>query len=108
MSPTDWRAASDALEAAYQRSVTAAGVALYDRATPDAVATFAKAGIAGVLGLVAVIASLMVSYRVGRGLTRELAGLRGRPRSWRRYGCRRSWRSCAAANAWTWRPRPPR
>ncbi|WP_326819262.1 sensor histidine kinase [Streptosporangium sp. NBC_01756] len=77
VSPTDWRAASDALEAAYQRSVTAAGVALYDRATPDAVATFAKAGIAGVLGLVAVIASLMVSYRVGRGLTRELAGLRG-------------------------------
>ncbi|GAA4223954.1 hypothetical protein FHR32_003066 [Streptosporangium album] len=76
VSPTDWRAASDELETAYQRSVTAAGVALYDRATPDAVATFARAGIAGVLGLVAVVTSLLVSYRVGRGLTRELAGLR--------------------------------
>ncbi|MFJ2028246.1 nitrate- and nitrite sensing domain-containing protein [Streptosporangium sp. NPDC087985] len=76
VSPTEWRATSDELEAAYQRSVTAAGIALYDRATPAAVETFARAGIAGVLGLVAVIASLLVSYRVGSGLTRELAGLR--------------------------------
>ncbi|MEU7988197.1 nitrate- and nitrite sensing domain-containing protein [Streptosporangium canum] len=76
VSPTDWRAATDDLEAAYQRSVTATGVALYDRATPSAVEVFSRAAIAGVLGLVAIVVSLLVSYRVGRGLTRELADLR--------------------------------
>ncbi|MDP9863758.1 MULTISPECIES: sensor histidine kinase [Streptosporangium] len=76
VSPTEWRAASDELEAGYQRSVTTTATVLSERAMPSAVETFARAGIAGVLGLVAVVASLLVSYRVGSGLTRELAGLR--------------------------------
>ncbi|WP_433249185.1 sensor histidine kinase [Streptosporangium sp. CA-135522] len=73
---TDWRAVSDDLETSYQRSLTTAGLSLVDQATPSALATFARAGIAGVLGLAAVLASLLVSYRVGRGLTRELAAVR--------------------------------
>ncbi|MFF5213212.1 nitrate- and nitrite sensing domain-containing protein [Streptosporangium sp. NPDC000396] len=73
---TDWRAASNELEAAYQRSIVTIGTALSERATPAAFETFAKAGIAGVLGLLAVVASVLVSYRVGRGLTHELAGVR--------------------------------
>ncbi|MFF0311007.1 nitrate- and nitrite sensing domain-containing protein [Streptosporangium sp. NPDC004379] len=72
----DWRAATDRLETAYQKGLSAAGRGLIDRATPAALSTFAKAGTAGALGLVAVIASLLVSYRIGRNLTRELAGVR--------------------------------
>ncbi|MEU6739947.1 sensor histidine kinase [Streptosporangium sandarakinum] len=73
---TDWRAATDRLETAYQKGLSAAGRGLVDRTGPTALTTFAKAGTAGVLGLVAVIASLLVSYRIGRNLTRELAGVR--------------------------------
>ncbi|GHH72332.1 histidine kinase [Streptosporangium violaceochromogenes] len=73
---TDWRAAGDDLDAIYQRALMAVTLSLADRAAPSAAATFIKAGVAGVLGLVAVVASLLISYRVGSGLTRELAGVR--------------------------------
>ncbi|MFC7646093.1 sensor histidine kinase [Streptosporangium lutulentum] len=49
---------------------------LTGRAAPSATGVFVRAGVAGALGLVAVVASLLISYRVGSGLTRELAGLR--------------------------------
>ncbi|MGJ6968556.1 sensor histidine kinase [Streptosporangium sp. G11] len=73
---TDWRAAGDALDAAYQRSLTAAAPALVEQATPVAVGVFVRAGVIGVLGLIAVVASLLVSYRVGSGITKELAAVR--------------------------------
>jgi hypothetical protein len=76
ISAADWRSVGDDLEASYERSLTAADLALTARAAPTATGIFVRAGVAGALGLVAVIASLLVSYRVGRGLTRELAGLR--------------------------------
>ncbi|GAA2850650.1 hypothetical protein GCM10010517_08120 [Streptosporangium fragile] len=76
VSPAEWRTAGDDLDAFYQRSLTEAGVALGERAAPSATATFVRAGVAAVLGLLAVAASLLVSYRIGSGLTRELAGLR--------------------------------
>ncbi|MGW0060999.1 sensor histidine kinase [Streptosporangium sandarakinum] len=73
---TDWRATTGRLEITYRRGTSAAALGLVDRTAPTALTTFAKAGIAGVLGLVAVIASLLVSFRIGRNLTRELAGVR--------------------------------
>ncbi|GIH93976.1 nitrate- and nitrite sensing domain-containing protein [Planobispora siamensis] len=71
-----WRSVADDLEAAIQVNISQATVILTDRAVPPAVTIFVRAGAAGALGLVAVIVSLAVSYRVGRGLTRELAGVR--------------------------------
>ncbi|MBB2908885.1 signal transduction histidine kinase [Streptosporangium becharense] len=76
VSLAEWRTAGDDLDASYQRSLTGAGLALTERAAPLATATFVRAGVAGVLGLLAVVASLLVSYRIGSGLIRELAGLR--------------------------------
>ncbi|WP_436758794.1 sensor histidine kinase [Streptosporangium sp. V21-05] len=73
---TDWRAAGDALDAAYQRSLTAAAPALVEQATPAAVGVFVRAGVIGVLGLIAVVASILVSYRIGSGITKELAAVR--------------------------------
>ncbi|MEU4533840.1 ATP-binding protein [Streptosporangium sp. NPDC023825] len=73
---TDWRAAGDALDAVYQRSLTAVAPALIDQAAPAAVSVFVRAGVIGVLGLIAVVASLLVSYRVGSGITKELAAVR--------------------------------
>ncbi|MFF3440659.1 nitrate- and nitrite sensing domain-containing protein [Streptosporangium sp. NPDC002721] len=73
---TDWRASGDALDAAYQRSLTAVTPALVEQATPAAVSVFVRAGVIGVLGLVAVVASLLVSFRVGSGITKELAAVR--------------------------------
>ncbi|MBG0827172.1 sensor [Planomonospora sp. ID67723] len=73
---SEWRSVTDQLEAAFQTKVTAATVILVERAGPPAITIFVKAGVAGFVGLLAVIASLVVSYRVGRGLTRELGGVR--------------------------------
>ncbi|MEU4408174.1 ATP-binding protein [Streptosporangium sp. NPDC023963] len=73
---TDWRAAGDALDAVYQRSLTAVAPALIDQAAPAAISVFVRAGVIGVLGLIAVVASLLVSYRVGSGITKELAAVR--------------------------------
>ncbi|MBG0820164.1 nitrate- and nitrite sensing domain-containing protein [Planomonospora sp. ID91781] len=76
VSGVDWRSVTDQLDAAFQIAVTRSSAALADKAGPAVTATYVRAGVAGALGLVAVIVSLVVSYRVGRGLTRELAGLR--------------------------------
>jgi signal transduction histidine kinase len=76
VSATDWRSTGDELEASYERSLTATDQVLTGRAAPSVTGVFVRAGVAGALGLVAVVASLLVSYRVGSGLTRELAGLR--------------------------------
>ncbi|MFB9675100.1 sensor histidine kinase [Streptosporangium vulgare] len=73
---TDWRAAGDALDAVYQRSLTATAPALIEQATPAAVSVFVRAGVIGVLGLIAVVASILVSYRIGSGITKELAAVR--------------------------------
>ncbi|MFJ9798959.1 nitrate- and nitrite sensing domain-containing protein [Streptomyces sp. NPDC101145] len=53
-----------------------AGDRYQDRVEPAAYSVLLKAGIAGVLGFVAVLASLIVSVRVGRGLVRDLTRLR--------------------------------
>ncbi|MFC6080317.1 nitrate- and nitrite sensing domain-containing protein [Sphaerisporangium aureirubrum] len=73
---TVWRQAADDIEAYYQSTLTRSSDALAASAEPAALATFVRAGLAGVLGLVAVIVSVVVAFRVGRGLTRELGELR--------------------------------
>ncbi|MGW2395075.1 nitrate- and nitrite sensing domain-containing protein [Kitasatospora sp. NPDC001664] len=46
------------------------------RARSYAVNQLVRGGIAGLIGLIAVVASVVISYRIGRGLARELIGLR--------------------------------
>ncbi|MFI6506019.1 nitrate- and nitrite sensing domain-containing protein [Streptosporangium sp. NPDC050855] len=72
----DWRLAGDALDAAYQRSLAAVAPELVERAAPAAAGVFVRAGVVGLIGLAAVVASLLVSYRIGSGVTRELAAVR--------------------------------
>ncbi|MFC4058502.1 nitrate- and nitrite sensing domain-containing protein [Planomonospora corallina] len=72
----DWRTVTDRLDAEFQVQIGTANAFMIDRARGKAVPIFVRAGIAGGIGLIAVIVSLVLSYRVGRGLTRELAGLR--------------------------------
>ncbi|NGO72511.1 nitrate- and nitrite sensing domain-containing protein, partial [Streptomyces boncukensis] len=47
-----------------------------DRVDPVATGVLLKAAAAGVLGFLAVLASLVISFRVGRGLVRDLSTLR--------------------------------
>ncbi|MFD5918869.1 nitrate- and nitrite sensing domain-containing protein [Kitasatospora sp. NPDC058201] len=47
-----------------------------DREHSYAIGMLWRGGIAGVIGLVAVVLSIVISYRIGRGLARELIGLR--------------------------------
>ncbi|WP_052707795.1 sensor histidine kinase, partial [Streptomyces rubellomurinus] len=49
---------------------------LDDRGHSAAVSALLRAGIAGAVGLVAVVLSVLISFRIGRGLARELIGLR--------------------------------
>ncbi|MBC2905141.1 nitrate- and nitrite sensing domain-containing protein [Streptomyces cupreus] len=53
-----------------------AGDRYQDRVRPVAMGVIAKAAIAGVLGLVALLLSLFLSVRIGRGLIRDLRQLR--------------------------------
>ncbi|MFG3051948.1 nitrate- and nitrite sensing domain-containing protein [Kitasatospora sp. NPDC048239] len=53
-----------------------AGRAAAGREDPYALGMFTPAGFAVLLGLVAVLASLVISVRIGRGLVTELIGLR--------------------------------
>ncbi|MFI6452336.1 nitrate- and nitrite sensing domain-containing protein [Streptosporangium amethystogenes] len=76
VSATDWRAVGDALNAVYQRSTTEIGPMLVKRAEPVTMGVYIRAGVVGVLGLAAVVASLLVSYRIGSGIARELAAVR--------------------------------
>ncbi|MDH6583216.1 anti-sigma regulatory factor (Ser/Thr protein kinase) [Streptomyces sp. SAI-133] len=53
-----------------------AGDRLQDRVRPDAMGVIVKAAAVGVLGLIALLFSLVLSVRVGRGLIRDLRQLR--------------------------------
>ncbi|WP_406206693.1 nitrate- and nitrite sensing domain-containing protein [Kitasatospora sp. NBC_01560] len=51
-------------------------VTIGDREQSYAMGLLWRGGIAGVIGLIAVVLSIVISYRIGRGLARELIGLR--------------------------------
>ncbi|MEU6981247.1 nitrate- and nitrite sensing domain-containing protein [Streptomyces sp. NPDC046371] len=55
---------------------TAAGDRYQDRVQPAAYSVLLKAGVAGVLGFVALLVSVIVSVRIGRELVRDLRRLR--------------------------------
>ncbi|MFJ3902422.1 nitrate- and nitrite sensing domain-containing protein [Streptomyces sp. NPDC090025] len=55
---------------------TAAGDRYQDRVQPAAYSVLLKAGVAGILGFVALLVSVVVSVRVGRELIRDLRRLR--------------------------------
>ncbi|MFG2523181.1 nitrate- and nitrite sensing domain-containing protein [Streptomyces sp. NPDC048527] len=55
---------------------TAATERYQDRGRPVAIEVFLQAGVAGVLGLLALLLSLFLSVRIGRGLVRDLRRLR--------------------------------
>ncbi|MEV0000544.1 nitrate- and nitrite sensing domain-containing protein [Streptomyces sp. NPDC050848] len=58
------------------RENTAAGDRYQDRVQPAAYSVLLKAGVAGVLGFLALLVSVVVSVRVGRDLVRDLRRLR--------------------------------
>ncbi|MEV5971304.1 nitrate- and nitrite sensing domain-containing protein [Streptomyces sp. NPDC051921] len=58
------------------RENTAAGDRYQERVQPAAYSVLLKAGVAGVLGFVALLVSVIVSVRVGRELVRDLRRLR--------------------------------
>ncbi len=57
------------------RENTAAGDRYQDRVQPAAYSVLLKAGVAGVLGFLALLASIVISVRVGRELVRDLRRL---------------------------------
>ncbi|MEU6987713.1 nitrate- and nitrite sensing domain-containing protein [Streptomyces sp. NPDC046324] len=58
------------------RENTAAGDRYQDRVQPAAYSVLLKAGVAGVLGFLALLVSVVVSVRIGRALVRDLRRLR--------------------------------
>ncbi|MFJ6620624.1 nitrate- and nitrite sensing domain-containing protein [Kitasatospora sp. NPDC091335] len=71
-----WRETADRAlgDLASINSRIAAG--LDERARSGAIGLLWRGGIAGAVGLVAVVLSVMISFRIGRGLARQLIGLR--------------------------------
>ncbi|MBB5118295.1 sensor histidine kinase [Streptomyces eurocidicus] len=74
--PRRWQAVAGPVLDDLARLGSEAGGRYADRVEPIAVGVLTKAAVAGVLGLVALLASLAISFRVGRGLVRDLRGLR--------------------------------
>ncbi|NUR88262.1 MAG: sensor histidine kinase, partial [Nonomuraea sp.] len=72
----EWNSAVSKLSAQLDKVGLDSTQALAGRATSSATSTLVKIGVAGVLGLAAVLASIVISVRFGRRLAGELAGLR--------------------------------
>ncbi|GAB2740534.1 sensor histidine kinase [Kitasatospora kifunensis] len=76
MSQASWRQTADrVLGDLAQENAKLAG-AQADRAHAYAMGLLWRGGIAGVVGLLAIVLSVAVSLRIGRGMVRELIGLR--------------------------------
>nr|WP_225312065.1 nitrate- and nitrite sensing domain-containing protein [Microbispora cellulosiformans] len=73
---SQWRGAAEASMAGLQKVVIDAGDSLVERAIPVAVAVIARLLLAGVLGLAAVVASIILSVTTARALVRQLEKLR--------------------------------
>ncbi|MBB2747529.1 UNVERIFIED_ORG: hypothetical protein FHR35_007410 [Microbispora rosea subsp. rosea] len=71
-----WQSTSDDLADSFQKAQTEAAALLAERAAPIADSILRRAVLAGGFGLLAVIASILISLRVGGRLARELADLR--------------------------------
>jgi hypothetical protein len=76
VSAKSWDAAAGSVLSELATLNDQAGDRLQDRVKPVAIDVIVKAAVAGVLGLVALLVSLFLSVRVGRGLIRDLRQLR--------------------------------
>ncbi|WP_169987083.1 MULTISPECIES: nitrate- and nitrite sensing domain-containing protein [unclassified Microbispora] len=71
-----WQSTSDDLADSFQKAQTEAAALLAQRAAPIADSILRRAVLVGGFGLLAVLASILISLRVGGRLARELADLR--------------------------------
>jgi signal transduction histidine kinase len=71
-----WQAAIDPVMAALEKVVLAGGDDVVARSTPGAVWTIVRLVLAGGLGLLAVVASIVVSFTTARALVQQLEKLR--------------------------------
>ncbi|MCG5217566.1 nitrate- and nitrite sensing domain-containing protein [Streptosporangium sp. KLBMP 9127] len=71
-----WRATADSVSSTLDDIGLASTNVLAERSTSVAMGILLRIGIAGGLGLIAVVASIILSIRFGRRLSRELLGLR--------------------------------
>ncbi|MEU0563775.1 nitrate- and nitrite sensing domain-containing protein [Nonomuraea sp. NPDC005983] len=71
-----WRGLADPVLKEYTQGVWRAGERLLARLQPAGMSILIRAGVAGAVGLIAVVFSVVISIRVGRRITRELASLR--------------------------------
>ncbi|MEW9534263.1 nitrate- and nitrite sensing domain-containing protein [Microbispora sp. NPDC049125] len=71
-----WQATSDDLADSFQKAQIEAGSLLAERAAPIADTILLRAVVVGGFGLLAVLASILISLRFSSRLARELAGLR--------------------------------
>ncbi|WP_329599167.1 nitrate- and nitrite sensing domain-containing protein [Streptomyces pseudovenezuelae] len=76
VSAKSWDAAAGSVLDELAKLDDQAGDRLQDRVRPDAMGVIIKAAAVGVLGLIALLFSLVLSVRVGRGLIRDLRQLR--------------------------------
>ncbi|MBB5130883.1 signal transduction histidine kinase [Thermocatellispora tengchongensis] len=76
VSHPEWRTFGDQVDAAYQKALDESGKALAARIGPLADEALLRAGLAAATGLAALLISVLVARRVGRGVVRELGVLR--------------------------------
>ena len=76
VSPASWTQTVGAVSAGLSQAGDQAANELTVRAQPVANASYRRLFLAGGLGLLAIIASIVMSIWIGRGLVRQLAGLR--------------------------------
>ncbi|MGW1979846.1 nitrate- and nitrite sensing domain-containing protein [Streptomyces sp. NPDC001889] len=72
----EWQAAATPVLDELRREAKASGERYQDRVDPAAYGVFVQAGVAGVLGFLALLVSVIVSVRIGRDLVRDLSRLR--------------------------------
>ncbi|MGA4843246.1 nitrate- and nitrite sensing domain-containing protein [Streptomyces sp. G45] len=73
---SDWNRESGKVLLGLEERNDAAIERLRDRARPEAVSVIVQLAVAGVVGLLAVLVSVFLSVRIGRGLIRDLRRLR--------------------------------
>ncbi|MFD0569220.1 nitrate- and nitrite sensing domain-containing protein [Kitasatospora gansuensis] len=76
VSAEQWSVAADNVARTLRTVETNAGAAAAAQARPYALGLFSTSGAAVLLGLLAVVASLLISVQIGRGLVTELIALR--------------------------------
>jgi methyl-accepting chemotaxis protein len=80
ISEPEWTSATQPVFVELQRVVNAAGDSLIARSTPMAVGVLVRLALAGGLGLIAVIASIVISITTARALVQQLERLRNAAR----------------------------